>query len=149
MGDIRTDPRVQSILLKIKVYCDYYRLYKAIDAFPSGVEEGADAAVKDGRTSYLKAISRELDVRAREILDPDEQDRLIEMMVSAGVQPADVPASVSVKKIRNLMRRGAIRSEAEHLSARVYIVERAALLTPDERIGLGRMLDIFEVGSRN
>lgn len=136
-GDIRS-----SLQRKIRAYCDYYRKYRPITDFPAGIEEVSN----EGKVGQLRAISKELDMRIREIFSSEEQDRILELMIDQGVQKRDLPKTMSMKKVGQLVRRGAITSEEEYLLAK-HILEstQANILDAAEFKALGMLLDGYSV----
>lgn len=135
--------RVTSILRKVAVYCDFYRENRTAEDFPAGLEEGTRQFADDGRIGFLKATSRELDVRVLELLTAEEQECLVSAYRSAGVLEADLPRTITTKRLRSLIRRGVIRTEIEYQMAQQAIVsETSKALTPDEVVALGAILDL-------
>lgn len=89
--------RANSILLKTCAYCDFYRAHRSSADFPAGLEDGAREAVKEKRLSFLRAMSRELDIRIRELLSDLEQSLLVQEMIERGVNSEDLPSTKSPK----------------------------------------------------
>lgn len=140
--------RVTSILRKIAVYCDFYRENRTAEDFPAGLKEGTRQFADDGRIGFLKATSRELDVRMLELLTAEEQERLVSSYRSAGVLDVDLPRTITTKRLRSLIRRGLIKTDIEyHMAQQAIVSETSKALTPDEVIALGVILDLHTAKS--
>ena len=91
--------KADSIILKTDAYCDFYRTHRSVADFPAGWGEGAREAAKEKRLSFLRAMSRELDVRIRELLADSEQTLVAQEMIERGVSSEDLP-NMSLPKPR-------------------------------------------------
>lgn len=141
----RNQAKTASILAKTAAYCEFYKAHRSIDDYPAGVLEGATEAAQSGQISYLKAISKELDVRIREVFSPQEQDLVLLLMLKKKVEPTDLPRTFSLQKVRNLIKKGAIKSVADHLLAKQFIEpDKVSMLLDEEAQALGSMLDKHE-----
>ena len=137
--------RISSLLSKITAYCDFYRINRPVSDFPSGVEEGSNEAGEAGKITFLKAVSKELDVRIREMLSASEQDLVVGLMIGKGVLPVDLPKTVSLSAVKKLMKKGFISTTDDLNLARQFIQpDRVGQLGSDEAAILGTMLDKIE-----
>lgn len=145
MSESKVEP-ISSLLSKIVAYCDFYRLNRPVGDFPSGVEEGSREAALAGKITFLKAVSKELDVRVREMLNASEQDLVVKLMFERGVKSIDLPKTFNLSMVKKLIKKGAIKKDSDFLLARQFIQpDRVGELSSDEAVALGTMLDKFEV----
>lgn len=140
------DPTYASILAKVEAYCDFYRKHRSTGDFPAGIEDGIREAANAGKTSFLKAVSKELDLKVREVLTERDQEIVIQLMIDKGVLAGDLPKTITLQKLKRLLKKGSIRTEEEHFLARQFIQQdRIQMLSEAEAELLGALLDNFEV----
>lgn len=136
----------KSLLAKATEYCRFYRENRPVEEFPSGVDVSASDAYEGGDLPYLRAISKEIDVRVRDLLNANEQEALVSRMASAGVVLKDLPKSSSLKKVKVCLRRGRINGLAEYELLKTFIEGASfAHLSTVERRQVGEMLDRYQL----
>lgn len=138
--------KIKSLLLKVGVYCDFYKKNRPPEDYPAGLREGAAGYAAEGKLTSLRYLSKELDVRVREILNENEQRVVVQSMLDAGVDVDDLVNFPTMKKLKNIIKKNALKGRDDYELARWGIsVGEGNLLNPDEFLVLGSLLDKYEV----
>lgn len=135
--------QITSLVAKVTVWCDFYRCNRNKSDYPVGMMEVISEEAEQGKLTFMRAVSKEIDVQIRELLTDGEQLSLIETMKNRGVILAHLPNLPSMKSVRALIKRGSIRSIEEAHITNLFLGERSALLDDEELSNLGRMFDEY------
>lgn len=135
--------QITSLVSKVTVWCDFYRCNRNESDYPVGLMEVMSEEAEQGKLTFMRAVSKEIDVQIRERLTDREQLSLIENMKNRGVMLAHLPRLPSIKSVRALIKRGSIRSIEEAHIANLFLGERSAMLDVSEISTLGKMFDKY------
>lgn len=140
-GEIR-----KSFYAKLIVYSRFIDERRSYVDQARCLREEAQELLASQHDTRLRALAKEVDVWVREVLDPPEQFDVIAEMVSGGVHGNHLPKIPSLRRLRAILKRGAIRS-AEDLGVARFALDTRAFgqLSESELLSLGRLFDEYTV----
>ena len=141
---ITKDACIASIRIKVLACAELYSQRSLSGTLCAALSAQAELASTSTNLTFLRSLSAEIDVILRETLDADELVAFAEALSSKGVKDSNIPKLPTVRRLRALLKKGALKSD-EQLS-----LVRSALdnntygqLEPEELVRLGQLVDQY------